>query len=67
MSERDLSRAVWRKSVHSDGGQGCVEVAHVPGLVGVRDSKDPLGPHLAFAPAAWARAARRIARGDYDL
>ncbi|MEU7586165.1 DUF397 domain-containing protein [Micromonospora sp. NPDC049230] len=26
----------------------------LPGVVGVRDSKDPTGPALAFAPATWA-------------
>ncbi|SCF45446.1 DUF397 domain-containing protein [Micromonospora mirobrigensis] len=51
----DLSAARWRKSTRSgpDGGN-CVEVADsLPGVVAVRDSKDPDGPALAFAPAAW--------------
>lgn len=26
----------------------------LPGVVGVRDSKDPTGPALTFAPATWA-------------
>ena len=46
---------VWRKSSYSsaNGGQ-CVEVASSrPGVVAVRDSKDPDGPALAFSPAAW--------------
>ncbi|WP_405103599.1 DUF397 domain-containing protein [Micromonospora sp. NBC_01412] len=31
-----------------------VEVAdNLPGVVAVRDSKDPAGPALAFAPANW--------------
>ncbi|MFF5179373.1 DUF397 domain-containing protein [Micromonospora sp. NPDC000316] len=52
----DLAGAVWRKSTRSGGSGGnCVEVAdNVPGVVGVRDSKAPTGPTLAFAPAAWA-------------
>ncbi|WP_410819234.1 DUF397 domain-containing protein [Micromonospora sp. 050-3] len=34
----------------------CVEVAdNLAGVIGVRDSKDPAGPMLAFDPAAWAR------------
>ncbi|WP_092382059.1 DUF397 domain-containing protein [Micromonospora phaseoli] len=38
----------------SGQGGACVEVAdNLPGLVAVRDSKDPAGPALAFAPAAW--------------
>ncbi|SCG71806.1 DUF397 domain-containing protein [Micromonospora halophytica] len=51
----DLSGAVWRKSTRSDnGGATCVEVAtNLPGVVGVRDSKDRQGPVLTFAPEAW--------------
>jgi hypothetical protein len=51
----DLSRARWHKSSHSNGGEGgCIEVAdNLPGVVGVRDSKDPSGPVLTFAPEAW--------------
>ncbi|MFI6761992.1 DUF397 domain-containing protein [Micromonospora sp. NPDC050417] len=51
----DLSRARWRKSTRSNtGGGGCVEVAdNLPGVVAVRDSKDPSGPVLAFTPDAW--------------
>jgi hypothetical protein len=31
-----------------------VEVAvNLPGVVAVRDSKDPAGPALTFTPAAW--------------
>lgn len=47
-----LIGATYRKSSGS-GDVGCVEVAHVPGAVGVRDTKDRrIGP-LAFRPAAW--------------
>lgn len=46
---------VWRKSTHSGGNGGeCVEVASTAQpLVAVRDSKDPNGPKLAFAPSDW--------------
>jgi Domain of unknown function (DUF397) len=43
----DFSCAAWRKSSYT-GNKNCVELAHLPGLVGVRDSKDPDGPVLVF-------------------
>jgi hypothetical protein len=52
----DLSTAAWRKSSYSnqDGGV-CVEVAdNFPGVVPVRDSKDPAGPVLVFPAGSWA-------------
>ncbi|TDB70123.1 DUF397 domain-containing protein [Micromonospora sp. KC723] len=49
-----LATAAWRKSSHSGDEGACVELATVPGLVAVRDSKDPSGPVLLFPPAAWA-------------
>ncbi|MCG0285560.1 DUF397 domain-containing protein [Streptomyces sp. PSAA01] len=52
----DLSTAAWRKSSYSnnDGGM-CVEVAdNLPGIVPVRDSKDPDGPALIFPTGSWA-------------
>jgi hypothetical protein len=55
MSARDLSTAVWRKSSRSNGngGNNCVEVAILDTAVAVRDSKDPNGPALMFAPTQW--------------
>lgn len=52
----DLSTAVWRKSSYTNGdGGNCVEVVDdLPGVVPVRDSKDPHGPALIFPVAAWS-------------
>jgi hypothetical protein len=49
------SRLTWRKASYSGtNGGGCVEVAtSMPGIVAVRDSKDPDGPRLAFGVRAW--------------
>ncbi|MEU1247598.1 DUF397 domain-containing protein [Micromonospora arida] len=61
----DLTNAIWRKSRRSgSSGGNCVEVAdNLPGVVGVRDSKDPAGPALTFGPAAWrAFVAQIVAR-----
>lgn len=51
----NLIGATWRKSTRSGStGGNCVEVAgNLPGIVGVRDSKDPSGPALVFGPGAW--------------
>jgi hypothetical protein len=35
------------------GDGNCVEVAGVPGVISVRDSKDQAGPVLAFPEHAW--------------
>ncbi|MET9051444.1 DUF397 domain-containing protein [Streptomyces rhizosphaericola] len=51
----DLTSVTWRKSSYSnsDGGN-CVEVSDdFPGLIPVRDSKQPEGPALVFAAPAW--------------
>ena len=58
----DLTNAEWRKSSFSGGnGGGCVEVArNLPGIVAVRDSKDPRGPVLTVAPEEWARFITRL-------
>ncbi|MFG2111218.1 DUF397 domain-containing protein [Streptomyces sp. NPDC048718] len=48
--------AAWRKSTHSNtSGGDCLEVADdaSPGLVPVRDSKQPHGPILLITAAAW--------------
>ncbi|WBB75040.1 DUF397 domain-containing protein [Micromonospora sp. WMMD1128] len=58
----DLSNARWRTSSRSNGqGGNCVEVADgLPGVVAVRDSKDPAGPILAFGPDAWRAFVDRL-------
>ncbi|MFJ8696719.1 DUF397 domain-containing protein [Streptomyces roseolilacinus] len=49
-----VSELDWFKSSYSGSeGDSCVEVAHAPGAVHVRDSKDLGGPELAVSPSAW--------------
>ncbi|MGN9810227.1 DUF397 domain-containing protein [Micromonospora sp. BQ11] len=52
----DLTGATWRKSTRSgDNGGACIEVAtNLPGVVAVRDSKNPNGPALTFTPGVWS-------------
>ncbi|WFF00740.1 DUF397 domain-containing protein [Micromonospora sp. WMMD964] len=59
----DLTNAIWRKSRRSgSSGGNCIEVAdNLPGVIGVRDSKDPAGPALVFGPAAWAAFVAQVA------
>ncbi|MEE6266912.1 DUF397 domain-containing protein [Streptomyces sp. VTCC 41912] len=55
MSILNLEIATWRKSSYSTSGGECVEIADdTPGVVPVRDSKNPAGPHLVFGDGAWA-------------
>jgi hypothetical protein len=57
-------RPKWRKSSHSGNSGNCIEAAAQPShVVAVRDSKDPDGPWLAFAPQAWKAFASRTKRG----
>ncbi len=66
--DSNLDGAVWRKSTFSgDNGGACVEVARKPGVIAVRDSKDPDGPKLAFTPAEWAAFTAGVKAGEFDL
>ncbi|MFE9326572.1 DUF397 domain-containing protein [Nocardia sp. NPDC052278] len=50
----NFTGAAWFKSSYSQADQECVEVARLSnGGVGLRDSKNPTGPALVFAPADW--------------
>jgi len=40
----ELARVSWLKATASNGGTGCVEVAHLESWTVVRDSKNPDGP-----------------------
>ena len=60
---------VWRKASHSHNNGGeCVEVASArPAAIAVRDSKNPAGPRLAFAPRGWHRFITDVKAGAFDL
>jgi hypothetical protein len=64
----DLTRARWRKSTRSGTSGECVEVAdNLPGVVAVRDSRDPDGPVLTFDPAEWRAFIDGARDGEFDL
>ncbi|MEU9338198.1 DUF397 domain-containing protein [Streptomyces sp. NPDC048290] len=56
--------AHWRKSSYSDGaGNNCVEVAHFPAEIGIRDSKNKTGPALVVNAATWSSFVRFACQG----
>lgn len=57
----------WRKSSYSTGSGGeCLEVADgIPGIVPVRDAKNPHGPALTFASAAWSAFVAGLKSGEF--
>ena len=65
----DLTRAEWRKASYSSSNGGtCVEVAsNLPGIVVVRDSKDPDGPALTFTPNDWQTFTASVKAGTPGL
>ncbi|MGK4582344.1 DUF397 domain-containing protein [Kitasatospora sp. HPMI-4] len=62
----DLTGTSWLKSSHSDNGGQCVEVAPgYPGIMPVRDSKDPQGPALVFSADAFAAFVAGVKSGEF--
>lgn len=67
----DLPGAAWIKSSYSGSDQSqCVEIADVQptlGRVAVRDSKNPKGPALLFAPERFSAFVTNVRSGAHDL
>jgi hypothetical protein len=63
----DLATADWRKSSYSNSAGGaCIEIADgFPGVVPVRDSKDPEGPALVFEARAFAAFVDAVKAGCF--
>lgn len=54
MPRDEIHPLEWRKARRSMSNGACVEVASSPSGTAVRDSKDPEGPVLYYAAAAWS-------------
>ncbi|MDH6579792.1 DUF397 domain-containing protein [Kitasatospora sp. MAP5-34] len=66
MLTQDLDNAAWRKSKFSGAQGNCIEVADgFPGVMPVRDSKDPGGPALVFPADAWSAFVAGVRAGDF--
>jgi len=64
--QHDLSHAIWHKATASGNSGNCVEVAqNLPGIIAVRDSKDPAGPALVFKAREWAAFTGGVRAGDF--
>jgi hypothetical protein len=64
----NLTDADWRTSSYSgNNGGNCVEVAaNLPGVVAIRDSKDPDGGVLVFATSEWRAFIDDAKGGQFD-
>ncbi|WP_063046759.1 DUF397 domain-containing protein [Nocardia pseudovaccinii] len=63
----ELSEVNWFKSSYSGGQTDCVEVAWLDGGgVGVRDTKNPTGPALIFAPGEWDAFTAGVTNGEFN-
>jgi hypothetical protein len=62
----DFSNAIWHKSTRS-GNSGCVEIATLERVIGVRDSKDRQGPVLVFRFDEWSAFLAGVRDGEFDL
>ncbi|MBO0885005.1 MAG: DUF397 domain-containing protein [Mycobacterium sp.] len=63
MEGTDRAVTAWRKSSYSGAsGNNCVEVAASATTILIRDTKNPTGTVLTFAPATWHRFAASVKR-----
>ena len=66
-SERPGSGSVWVKSSLSFSNGNCVEVASLPdGGIGVRNSRDSVGPVLRFTSDEWHAFLGGVRNGEFD-
>jgi hypothetical protein len=61
--------STWKRSTRSSQNGQCMEWSfdHQPGMVAVRDSKNPDGPSLIFTHAEWEAFLDGARKGEADL
>jgi hypothetical protein len=64
--DADARAANWRKASRSIGNGACVEAASGGGHVLVRDSVNPSGAVIAYAPKAWQGFINSAKTGSFD-
>jgi Domain of unknown function (DUF397) len=58
----------WFRKADTSNNHGCVEVAFIPQMVGVRDSKaHGDGPVLSFTSHEWQCFIDGVKKGEFDL
>jgi hypothetical protein len=62
----ESERLNWRKARRSMNNGNCAEVAAVPGVVAMRDSKDPQGPVLLYPVSSWTSFLAVARNGRFD-
>ncbi|UIX31157.1 DUF397 domain-containing protein [Streptomyces sp. GQFP] len=66
MKNQDIVTEFTKSSASTANGADCVEVAHTAdGGRAVRDSKDPQGPILFFAPTEWNAFSTGVNDGEF--
>ncbi|HET9256482.1 MAG TPA: DUF397 domain-containing protein [Pseudonocardiaceae bacterium] len=67
MTQPFLVGVTWRTSSRSATQGECVEIAHTPTAIGIRDSKNPTGAYLSCTPTQWTRFLTGVKSGELDL
>ena len=67
ISNASTVEAKWIKSSYSGGDSNCVELAELTDSYAVRDSKNPTGPALRFAPGGLRSFVQGVKAGEFDL
>lgn len=63
-----MNAPVWRRSTRSDtSGNACVEVAALPGGIGIRDSKNPVSGHHTISRETFGGLVESIKNDDLNL